>query len=113
MQVGAALPPAEHVPPLFAGPAVQAVFAVLPAVQALVAVDPAVQSIAPPESPPPAEHPPPLPPPLPPTALPLEQAAGTTELPVVQTPDPLAIDPNGTATGDSYFSFCMPRRSFR
>jgi hypothetical protein len=56
-------------------------------VQSRVAVGPAVQSM------------------VPASDAPGEQAGAITELPVEQTPDPLAISPKGTMTGDSYFGF--------
>ena len=88
VQVGFAVPPAEQVAPILLGPAVQAVCAVVPDVQAVVAVEPAVQLIGDVCTPTPAE-----------------QAVGAPPLPAPQAPDPLAIPPNGTRIGDSYFDF--------
>jgi hypothetical protein len=90
VQAGIAETPCEH-----------ALSAAVPAVQSRVAVKPAVQSIGPPLSAAPAAQP--VGPPL--SAAPAAQPVGTTELPVVQAPDPLAIPPRGTRTGDSYLDF--------
>jgi hypothetical protein len=96
VQVGIAAPPAEQVAPMLVGPAVQAVCAVLPCEQAVDAETPAVQVVV--------------------ASAPAVQAgcgvaappavqAGAPPLPAVQDPDPLAISPKGTRTGDSYFDF--------
>jgi hypothetical protein len=82
VQVGFAKPPCEQVEPAALTPAVQYRNAEPPAVQSCDAVGPAVQSIS--------------------------EVVG--ELPFEQIPDPLAIAPNGTRTGDSYvdlpLAFC-------
>ena len=78
--------PPDVQPTVAAVPPVQARSAFVPAVQSRPAVEPAEQSAV-------GE-----------SEAPGTQAA-TTELPVVQNPDPLAISPKGTRIGDSYFDF--------
>ena len=96
MQVGTAAPPAEQVAPMLVGPAVQAVCAALPCVQVDDAETPAVQVVV---ASAPAVHAGAG------VAAPPAVQAAAPPLPAVQAPDPLAISPKGTRTGDSYFDF--------
>ena len=76
-------------------PAEQSRFAVGPAVQSCVAAPPPVQSVMPGETQVPAVHVP-----IPPHGTP-----PATPLPNEQTPEPLAVSPNGTRIGDAYLGF--------